>query len=55
MSESLSMLAKLVEGQLVIPDALDFQEHIAITEFGQKPSCSCYCSGRHWDAGSTND
>ena len=29
MSESLSMLAKLVEGQLVIPDALDFQEHIA--------------------------
>ena len=28
MSESLSMLAKLVEGQLVIPDALDFQEHI---------------------------
>ena len=29
MSESLSMLAKLVEGQLVIPDALNFQEHIA--------------------------
>ncbi len=28
MSESLSMVAKLVEGQLVIPDALDFQEHI---------------------------
>ena len=28
MSESLSKLAKLVEGQLVIPDALDFQEHI---------------------------
>ena len=28
MSESLSMLAKLVEGQLVLPDALDFQDHI---------------------------
>ena len=28
MSESLSMVAKLVDGQLVIPDALDFQEHI---------------------------
>ena len=29
MSASLSMLAKLVEGQLVIPAALNFQEHIA--------------------------
>ena len=28
MSEALSMLAKLVDGQLVLPDALDFQDHI---------------------------